>query len=324
MVTCQWGMRTLVASGVLASLISVAQADDALDRAQIQAGIQTVKAKVMACGNGAKIGGKISIRATVDAQGKVTAADATGEDTDVGTCVAGVIKTAVFAKTASGGTFSYPFIFPKTGADDTTSKRAGKTPSKPKSDGALPEDPLGKPPQTEGLDRAAITAGIAKVKTKVMACKGTGKIKVNVKVAPDGKVTSATAEPADKLGQCAAAAVKTAVFAKSDQGGSFTYPFVFGTPATTSPPPAGDALDRAAISDGIAKVKAKVSACGKGVTAKGKVQIKVTVAPDGRVTSADVAATPDQGLGTCVAGVIKAATFKATAQGGSFSYPFVF
>jgi hypothetical protein len=52
--------------------------------------------------------------------------------------------------------------------------------------------------------------------------------------------------------------------------------------------------------------------------------MKVVVAASGTVTTADVEASPDAALGKCVAGVLKAATFKATTQGGSFSYPFVF
>jgi len=332
-------MRTLLTSGVLAALVSTAMAGDALDRAQIQAGIAKVKAKVMACGNGAKIGGTIKIRATVDAAGKVTSADATGDDADLGACVVKELKGALFAKTASGATFSYPFVFDKVGKDSTAVR--SKTPGKSKPAGPPGEDPFGATPPPQELDRASISAGIAKVKTKVMACgdstKGTGKVKVEVKVAPDGKVTSVTAEPNEKLGACVAAAVKTAVFAKTDVGGSFSYPFVFGSAAPPPPtippvppgqgsaaPPPTNELDRAAISDGIAKVKAKVADCGKTSKAKGSVKVKVIVAKDGTVTSATIDVTPDEALGKCVAGVIKAAKFKATNSGGAFSYPFVF
>ena len=85
-----------------------------------------------------------------------------------------------------------------------------------------------------------------------------------------------------------------------------------------------DALDRAMISDGVAKVKARVMACGDKSTAKGQVKVSVKVNPDGHVGSVSVKATPDPGLGSCVAGAMQKATFAKTSGGGSFSYPFVF
>ena len=79
------------------------------------------------------------------------------------------------------------------------------------------------------------------------------------------------------------------------------------------------------ISEGIAKVKSKISACGTAnPNAKGKVKAKIIVAPAGTVTSADIEVAPDAKLGTCVSGVLKSATFAKTEAGGSFSYPFVF
>jgi len=86
-----------------------------------------------------------------------------------------------------------------------------------------------------------------------------------------------------------------------------------------------DNLDRAAISAGILSVKPKVVECGKQAPdVKGKVKIKVVVAPAGTVTSATISDTPDEALGACVATVVKAAKFGATKNGGTFSYPFVF
>ena len=86
-----------------------------------------------------------------------------------------------------------------------------------------------------------------------------------------------------------------------------------------------EGLDRAAISAGIASVKAKVVACGDAnPNASGKVKAKVTVAPEGRVTSVAIESTPDAKLGSCVADALQKATFKKTGEGGSFSYPFVF
>jgi hypothetical protein len=54
------------------------------------------------------------------------------------------------------------------------------------------------------------------------------------------------------------------------------------------------------------------------------VRALLVIAPEGKVTNVEIKETPDASLGSCVAGVLQAATFDKTAQGGSFSYPFVF
>ena len=86
-----------------------------------------------------------------------------------------------------------------------------------------------------------------------------------------------------------------------------------------------DGLDRAAISAGISSIKPKVIECGKASPdIKGKVKVKVVVAPAGTVTTASISETPDDSLGQCVATVVKNAKFGATKNGGTVSYPFVF
>jgi outer membrane biosynthesis protein TonB len=71
------------------------------------------------------------------------------------------------------------------------------------------------------------------VKTKVMACgdktSAKGSVKVVVKVNGDGSVDSAQVKgaPDATLGTCVAAVMQSATFAKTRNGGSFTYPFVF-------------------------------------------------------------------------------------------------
>lgn len=86
-----------------------------------------------------------------------------------------------------------------------------------------------------------------------------------------------------------------------------------------------DNLDRATISAGISAVKPKVRACGeKTPEVKGKVKIKIVVAPAGTVTSASITEAPDDTLGQCVTDAVKTAKFGATKNGGTFSYPFVF
>jgi hypothetical protein len=223
---------------------------------------------------------------------------------------------------------------------------------------ASAQTPSAPPPSGKGLDRAAISAGIMKVKPQILACgdankSAGGTVKVTTKVAPDGKVTSASQQGASdpKLGDCVVAVMKKATFAKTDVGGSFSYPFVFGAPkpptagagsgapptaippvppgqGSASPPPSSgppESIDRTMISTSIARLKAKIAACGQASpSAKGTVKVMVNVAPAGTVTSATISASPDKKLGDCVAAEMKKATFDKTQKGGSFSYPFVF
>ncbi len=92
------------------------------------------------------------------------------------------------------------------------------------------EDPYEVP---RWLDRAVISKGIAKVKPFVQACGERsavkGKVKVMVKVNASGHVASVTVvtTPDAALGTCVAAAIQRAWFEKTENGGSFTYPFVF-------------------------------------------------------------------------------------------------
>ncbi len=85
-----------------------------------------------------------------------------------------------------------------------------------------------------------------------------------------------------------------------------------------------DTLDRDMISGGVAKVKARVMACGDKSPAKGQVKVHVKVAGSGAVSSVSVSATPDPALGNCVAAAMQKASFPKTQNGGSFGYPFVF
>jgi TonB family protein len=85
----------------------------------------------------------------------------------------------------------------------------------------------------DGIDRSMISAAIAKVKWRVTACADTsparGKVKVHVKVDGAGRVAGVAVEtsPDPELGACVAAAVRKAAFARTQHGGSFSYPFVF-------------------------------------------------------------------------------------------------
>jgi hypothetical protein len=85
-----------------------------------------------------------------------------------------------------------------------------------------------------------------------------------------------------------------------------------------------ETLDRAMISDGVSKVKARGQACGDKSPAKGEVKVSVKVAPDGSIVSVTVTNTPDAALGNCVAAAMQGARFAKTQTGGKFAFPFRF
>ena len=78
-----------------------------------------------------------------------------------------------------------------------------------------------------------IQDGVNKVKARVMACgdksSAKGQVKVSVKVSPSGGVTGVTVKssPDAGLGSCVASAMQKATFAKTQNGGSFAYPWNF-------------------------------------------------------------------------------------------------
>jgi TonB family protein len=85
---------------------------DSLDKAMVRAGVETVKPKIVACGeqNGAK--GTVKVAVTVDDAGKVTAVSVIeSPDTALGECVAGAMRKARFGKSVNGSEFNYPFVF---------------------------------------------------------------------------------------------------------------------------------------------------------------------------------------------------------------------
>jgi outer membrane biosynthesis protein TonB len=89
------------------------------------------------------------------------------------------------------------------------------------------------PGNGESLEKPQIRAGVDKVKPKVIACgeqfKAKGTVKLALTVDGEGNVQdlSVQATPDDALGNCVAAVLRKAHFAKTTNGGSFTYPFVF-------------------------------------------------------------------------------------------------
>ena len=140
---------------------------------------------------------------------KPPAGDAGG--CDEVSCVLNNYEGACCAKFKKGGGAKKP---PAGGGDPVAT-------SKPASD--LPD----------ALDRSMISSGVDKVKARVMSCgdksQAKGQVKVSVKVTGDGHVASVTVKssPDPALGTCVQNAMQKATFAKTQNGGSFGYPFVF-------------------------------------------------------------------------------------------------
>jgi len=97
-----------------------------------------------------------------------------------------------------------------------------------------PTKPLPPPPElpTE-LSQAAISSGMARIKSKIDACaaksQAQGTVTVSVKVLGSGAVDDVKVKstPDGSLGACVARAVQTAAFARTQKGGTFSHPFRF-------------------------------------------------------------------------------------------------
>jgi hypothetical protein len=84
----------------------------------------------------------------------------------------------------------------------------------------------------DALDHVAISDGIAGVRAQVSSCNdmnATGIAKVEVKVSPEGTVTSVVVmkAPNSAIAACVANTMQLATFTPTMHGGSFTYPFKF-------------------------------------------------------------------------------------------------
>ncbi len=85
----------------------------------------------------------------------------------------------------------------------------------------------------DSLEKAQIRAGIDRMRPAISRCgetnPGKGTVKISVTVNPEGAVTGADVveSPSPDLGKCVAGFVRKATFAKTVNGGSFSYPFVF-------------------------------------------------------------------------------------------------
>jgi len=94
--------------------------------------------------------------------------------------------------------------------------------------------PLAPPPELPAeLSQAAISSGMARIKSKIDACaaksQAQGTVTVTVKVVGSGAVDDVKVKstPDGSLGACVARAVQTAAFARTQKGGTFSYPFRF-------------------------------------------------------------------------------------------------
>ncbi len=74
--------------------------------------VAKVKGKVMACGDKSSAKGQVKVSVKVDGSGHVTSVTVKNTpDAALGSCVAAAMQHASFAKTQSGGSFGYPFMF---------------------------------------------------------------------------------------------------------------------------------------------------------------------------------------------------------------------
>lgn len=85
-----------------------------------------------------------------------------------------------------------------------------------------------------------------------------------------------------------------------------------------------ESLDKSMVRQGVEHMKPRVVSCGEKSGVKGTVKISMTVSPEGAVTSASVADTPDATLGDCVLAAMRSAKFGKTVNGATFTYPFAF
>ena len=107
--------------------------------------------------------------------------------------------------------------------------------------------PLPQPPALPAeLSQAEISKGMARIKPKIDACAAKsqhqGTVTVSVKVMGSGAVDEVKVKstPDGSLGACVGAAVQKAAFARTQKGGTFSYPFRFkgrlADIGVTSPP----------------------------------------------------------------------------------------
>jgi molybdopterin adenylyltransferase len=85
---------------------------DELDKRMVKAGVQTIKPRVVACGEKVTATGTVKLAVSVDGEGAVKSVSVTeSPHASLGECVAAAMRSAKFGKTKNGGEFVYPFVF---------------------------------------------------------------------------------------------------------------------------------------------------------------------------------------------------------------------
>jgi TonB family protein len=188
---------------------------------------------------------------------------------------------------------------------------SGDTGSKPSSGGTKPTGDTGSKPRGGSTS----SSGSSGSRDKPSTGGSTGSTGSKPAGGDDGGCDEVSCILAGNAGACCA---------KYAKKGGGTKPSGGSTTGGGKDPNLPETLDRAAIQDGVNKVKGRVTACGTQHKARGEVKVSVKVSPSGSVTSATVKSSPDAGLGSCVASAMSKASFKKTQNGGSFAYPWKF
>ena len=88
------------------------QIPDELDRPMVKAGVETVKPKIVTCGEQHTAKGTVKLAVVVADVGTVKKVSVVeSPDPALGECVAAAMRNAKFGKSARGGEFVYPFVF---------------------------------------------------------------------------------------------------------------------------------------------------------------------------------------------------------------------
>lgn len=179
------------------------------------------------------IGGKLIIHFKIGGDGVVerdstaTTSSSTLRNDAIEQCVKVNVSRLKFPAKGDVAHVNYPFVFTV----------AGMTPPPAADQAVAPATTAAATPATrdlpDSLDRAMISDGVGKLKPQVMSCAEKwpvkGQVKVSVTVAPDGHVMSVTVKttPDASLGSCVASMMHKATFTKTQNGGSFLYPYTF-------------------------------------------------------------------------------------------------
>jgi TonB family protein len=282
------GMRTWCSALVLVlTLTAIASADDATKLSSLDA-IRGVREKVKACEDASEIGGGVKVQGTVAPDGTVAKVTADGSrDPKLNTCVADAVKTATFAKTAKGGTFSYDFGF------------------------------LTKLEENGELGYGIYGSGLDKVSSLIWACKNAtkigGTVTANVTIDAQGTIRKLTVDGSEdaELNACMKKALEGASFKPTPRGGSFTRVFKIVS---------SEQLDPAFVERNVATIKPELDACAGATSAP--FTLRGTVDPDGTLA---VSANTQGGTleaTSCMYAILKRTTFEKTPHGGHFSYTF--